>query len=109
MKFLSRTEEFILLAILDLKDQAYAVRIRDFLMDAVGEDWAFGALFVMMDRLVKKGLLTSSLSDPTPQRGGRRKRIYKLTGRALEELEKIRAIQNSVWAKTPLPTENGGS
>ncbi|MFC2158290.1 hypothetical protein ACFLT9_10685 [Acidobacteriota bacterium] len=109
MKFISRTEEFILLAIMDLESQAYAVKIRDFLLDAVGEDWAFGALFVMMDRLVKKGLLSSTLSDPTPQRGGRRKRIYKLTEKAFDELERIRSLQESVWSRTPLPTKNGGA
>lgn len=101
MKFLSRTEEMILLSIWRLRENAYAVTIRDELKNYSGKTWAFGALFVMLDRLTQKGLVESSLSDPTPERGGRSKRMYRLTPSALDALQEIRTLQNSMWQNLP--------
>ena len=53
MKFLSRSEEFVLLAVLYLQEEAYGVAIRDRLRKMTGESWAFGAVFVMLSRLEK--------------------------------------------------------
>ena len=78
-KLLTRSEEMLLLAVLRLQDNAYAVTIRDQLKTVTGKTWAFGALFVSLDRLVKKGHLASALGEPTAERGGRRKRMYHLT------------------------------
>ena len=49
MKLLSRTEEFILLAVLYLKDEAYSVLIRKRLQDVTGKTWSYGALFISLD------------------------------------------------------------
>jgi len=101
MKILSRSEEFLLLSIWRLHNNAYGVTIREQLRKATGKTWAFGALFVSLDRLVKKGHLTSFLSDPTPERGGRSKRIYKLTEDGLQALVKIKQIERSMWDDLP--------
>ena len=101
MKLLSRSEEFLLLSIWRLHDNAYGVTIREQLRMATVKTWAFGALFVSLDRLVKKGHLTSFLSDPTPERGGRSKRIYKLTEDGLQALVKIKQIEKSMWDDLP--------
>ncbi|MFC1726388.1 PadR family transcriptional regulator [candidate division KSB1 bacterium] len=97
MKFISRSEEMFLLSIWKLKDNAYGVTIRETLKELTGETWAFGAIFITLDRLVKKGMLDSYLSDPTPERGGRSKRIYNLTDHGLEALEEIRKLQDNMW------------
>lgn len=97
-KFISRPEEFILLAVLRLKDNAYGVTIRNQIREATGKTWAHGALFVMLDRLEKKGYLTSSFTDPTPQRGGKSKRIFQLLPEGINALEKVRKAHASVWA-----------
>ena len=105
-KFISRSEEYLLLAVWRLKDEAYGVTIRDQLTASTGETWAFGAIFVMLNRLEKKGMLTSQLSDPTPQRGGKGKRYYSLTNKGLLTLHEIKKVQQSVWAgieKIPHP------
>ena len=98
MKFISRSEEFIMLAVWRLKDEAYAVPIREQIKKVTGKTWAFGALFVMLNRLEKKGLLESYLADPLPKRGGRSKRIYVLSSQGIKALEEAKNVQKSVWA-----------
>jgi PadR family transcriptional regulator PadR len=97
-KFISRSEEYIMLAVMQLHDEAYGVAIRHHLKKITGKTWAFGAIHVMLTRLEKKKLLESHLADPTPQRGGRSKRIYKITSSGKETLEQIKKIQDKVWS-----------
>jgi len=104
MKFLSRSEEFVLLAVLYLQEEAYGVAIRDQLWKMTGESWAFGAVFVMLSRLEKKQMLRSQLADPSPRRGGKSKRFYSLTVDGLEELAKIRKVQTAAWKTVPAST-----
>lgn len=101
MKILSRAEEFLLLAVWRLGDNAYGVPIREQLKKSTGKEWAFGALFVSLDRLAKKGYLTSYLTEPTSKRGGRSKRIYKLTRSAVKALKETRKVQEAVWLDLP--------
>lgn len=101
MKFLSRSEELILLAILNLQDNAYVVAVREELKRLTGETWAMGALFVTLDRMSKKGLVQSRLSEPTPERGGRRKRLYQLLPGAVDALKKVRDLNRAVWKNVP--------
>ena len=97
-KFISRSEEYIMLAVMQLQDEAYGVAIRHHLKEITGKTWAFGAIHVMLTRLEKKGLLESYLASPTPQRGGRSKRIFKMTSLGRETLEQIKKIQDRVWS-----------
>lgn len=94
---LTRSEEMLLLAVHRLKDEAYGVQIKKLLKEFVGKDHAFGALFVQLDRLSDKGFLTSSLSDPTPERGGRSKRMYKLTSRGRKALVQTKKAEEALW------------
>ena len=98
MKLISRAEELILLAVWRLQEDAYSVRIRKQLQEVTGKFWSFGAVYMPLDRLVKRGLLESFLADPTPERGGRSKRIYKPTRDGLEALEEIKKVQEAAWA-----------
>lgn len=97
-KFISRSEEYILLAIMRLRKEAYGVAIRNQLTKDTGATWAFGAVHVMLTRLEKKGLLESYLAEPTPQRGGRSKRIYTMTSLGTQTLELIKKVQDKVWS-----------
>ncbi|MDH4271689.1 MAG: PadR family transcriptional regulator [Candidatus Aminicenantes bacterium] len=96
-KYISRSEEFLLLAVWRLRENAYGVAIRDQLHRATGKTWAYGALFVMLNHLEKKGYLTSSFADPSPRRGGKSKRIFKLSAQGIEALEEVRKAHESVW------------
>ena len=97
-KFISRSEEFLLLAVWRLKENAYGVTIRNQIKEATGKSWAYGALFVMLRRLEKKGYLTSHFADPSPQRGGKSKRIFQLLPQGVKALKEVRKVQESVWS-----------
>ena len=77
---LGEFEQIALLAILRLADHAYGVSIRAEISKRTGRDIAPGALYTTLERLEAKGLLSSRVGDPTPERGGRAKRYYKLSG-----------------------------
>jgi PadR family transcriptional regulator, regulatory protein PadR len=88
---LGEFEQLILLAILRLRDNAYGVTIRAELADRAGRTVAPGALYTALERLETKGLITSRMSEPTPQRGGRAKRHVTVTAAGVEAL--TRALQ----------------
>ncbi len=103
-KFLTRPEELILLAVWRLEDKAYCVPIKKQLVKYTDRDWSFGAVYDPLDRLEKKGLLGSYLNNPTTKRGGKRKRIYKLTPSGIMSLIEIKTITDEVWDGIPLRT-----
>lgn len=98
MKMLTRPEELILLAIYHLGAQAYSVPIREHISRFTGENWSLGSIYMPLDRLGKKGYLESYLSEATPERGGRHKRIYRLTRAGTEALIRVRDLHQSMWA-----------
>jgi PadR family transcriptional regulator PadR len=82
---LGELEQTVLLAVLRLGDEAYGVSIRREIALCTRREIAPGALYTTLDRLEKKAIVVARDGDPTPERGGRAKRFYKLTreGRAL--------------------------
>ena len=83
---LGEFEQLILLGILRLGDDAYGVTIRAELADRAGRTVAPGALYTALERLETKGLILSRMSSPTPQRGGRAKRLVTVTAAGVEAL-----------------------
>lgn len=96
MKFLSRPEEIILLSVLKLKEDAYCVPIRKKASEISGKQWSFGAVYVPLHRLEKRGLVKSSFDDPTPVRGGRSRRIYTVTPAGKKALAETMELQESM-------------
>lgn len=91
---LGEFEQMTLLAILRLGDDAYGVTIRAELADRAGRNVAPGAMYTALERLETKGLITSRMSDPTPQRGGRAKRCVTVTAVGVQALKRsIRAYE----------------
>ncbi|MBN1273570.1 MAG: helix-turn-helix transcriptional regulator [Candidatus Aminicenantes bacterium] len=101
MKLLTRAEELILWAVLRLKKEAYCLPIHAEISRVTDENWSLGSIYMPLDRLVKKGYLVSRLSDSTPERGGRRKRIYRLTPEGYKALKNARKVQDRMWEKMP--------
>ncbi|MCK5146803.1 PadR family transcriptional regulator [bacterium] len=99
-KMLTRPEELILLAIWQLKENAYCVPIREHISRLTGDNWSLGSIYMPLDRLGKRGYLDSYLSEATPQRGGRHKRIYTLTRHGSEALIRVRNLHEAIWAET---------
>ena len=98
---LPRIEEMILLAIWKLGDNAYGVTIRRYLSDITGLDLAIASIYTPLDRLMDKGYVRGIEGEPTKERGGRRRRYYKLTAEGLAALDEARRIQQRIWAGFP--------
>src|SRR3954468_16751166 len=71
----------VLLAVMRLGDDAYGVPIADTIEQASGRDIAAGSIYITLDRLEAKGLVTSQLGESTPERGGRAKTYFRVTGK----------------------------
>jgi DNA-binding PadR family transcriptional regulator len=71
-------EQRILFALIRLGEDAYGVTIREAIEARTGRAVSAGALYTALDRLEQRGLVASRLGEPTPQRGGKRKRLYTL-------------------------------
>lgn len=93
----SDTEQLLLLAAWRLEGEAYGLAIRDELARKTGRQIAVGAIYSTMVRLEKKGWVRSNLSGPTPVRGGKAKRFYRITDEGKRILEEARAAMDTLW------------
>lgn len=106
-KYLSRPEEIILLAVMKLKDNAYGVSIRKTVQELTGKYWSIGAVYVPLERLEQKGYVKSYSSEPLSERGGRRKRLFRITSEGIKELEKIKRVNQIIWKDySPAPLKD---
>lgn len=76
---LGEFEHLVLLALLRLSDQAYGVTVRQEIAQRIDRDVSIGAVYATLDRLETKGYVTSRRGEPTPERGGRSKRFFRVT------------------------------
>jgi PadR family transcriptional regulator, regulatory protein PadR len=82
----------VMFAVLRLEDDAYGAAIRQQLRERADRDVSPGAIFTTLERLEGRGLVTSRYGEPTPERGGRRKRFYSLTREGRVALAKSFAV-----------------
>jgi PadR family transcriptional regulator PadR len=88
---LGSLEQLLLLALLRLGDEPYGVPIRDEIEERTGRVVSPGAIYTALDRLESRGLVRSRLGDPTPERGGKSKRHYRLTARGARAVAEAHA------------------
>jgi PadR family transcriptional regulator, regulatory protein PadR len=87
---LGNFEQVLLLAILRVQERgAYGVSIRREIQDRTGRSPSPGATYTTLDRLESKALVSSSMGDSSPERGGRAKRLYRVTGLGLSTLRQF--------------------
>lgn len=98
---LGELEALMVLAVLHLGAAAHAVAIRAHIGERTGRELARGTVYVTLDRLEHKALLSSHLSDPTPERGGKAKRIYRVEKGGLVALNDALASTQSMLAGLP--------
>lgn len=94
---LGEFEHIVLLAILRLGDDAYAIPIRDEIAERTGRSVARGALYTALERLESKKCLRSRMSEPRPERGGRSRRYFTVTPAGLSALRASRRSLLSLW------------
>jgi PadR family transcriptional regulator, regulatory protein PadR len=89
--YLGEFEYAVLLAVMHLGDEAYAVPMRALIEERTGRPVARGALYTALERLEGKGCLRSRMGDPTPERGGRARRYFTVTALGLRALRSTHA------------------
>jgi len=93
-------ELVLLLAALRV-DEAYGVQIAREVERTTGRRVLMGAAYTALDRLEQRGLVSSRLGDPTPERGGRAKRYFRVTPRGLEAIKDTRRALETLWTGVP--------
>jgi PadR family transcriptional regulator, regulatory protein PadR len=99
---LGEFEEVIMLLVGILgEDHSYALRIAEEFKAQTGRGLSIGAVHSTLTRLEDKGFLYSEMSKPTSERGGRRKRIYKITAYGKKVLFEARDFKMALWKQYP--------
>ena len=96
-EFLGEFEQIVLLTVARLSDGAYGMAIRQEIEGRVGRSIAIGSVYAALDRMERKGFLTSDVGDPTPVRGGRAKRFYALQAPGAEALRHSYDVLSGLW------------
>jgi len=98
---LGELEELVLLHVGILYPSAYGVAVMDEIEAQSGRKLNISAVHSVLSRLEEKGLLKSQMSDPTDERGGRRKRIFLLTAAGKRSLEEANELRTQLFNQIP--------
>ncbi len=104
---LGEFELIVVLALLRVGENAYGVPIARVIEEITGREAAVGSVYAALERLEQKGMVSSSLGDPTPERGGRAKRYFRVTRAGLQQARKTRKALVALWRG--LPQLEGGN
>lgn len=99
--YLGELEELVLLTVGVLFPEAYGISVMDEIEKQVGRSLNISAVHSVLTRLEDKGFLKSKMSDPTEERGGRRKRIFLLTASGKRALEESNEVRNQLYNQIP--------
>jgi PadR family transcriptional regulator PadR len=99
--YLGEFELMLLLAVIHLGEEAYGVPISRELEKQRGRDVSVGSVYAALERLEGKGLVVSSLGDPTPERGGKAKRFFRITKEGLRQVRETRRVLTRMWQAIP--------
>ena len=90
-------EELTLLAVKAIEPPVYGVPVQQFVEQQAGRDVSMGAVYAALERLERKGYLRSAMSEPSPERGGKSKRLYSVTPEGMQTLREIRRVRDRIW------------
>lgn len=105
-ELLGSFELMVLLALIPLDDEAYGVPIAKAIEDSTGREVLLGSVYAALDRLEAKGFVSSSIGDPTPERGGRAKRFFRITKSGARQVRDTRDALMKLWRD--IPQSQGG-
>ena len=94
---LGEFEQMVLLAIVQLTGDAYGSPIVEEIERRTGRSVARAAVYVTLRRLEAKGLISSWMGDPTPERGGKARRLVRIEPSGLEALREAREAMDRMW------------
>lgn len=96
-EYLGEFEQMVLLAVARLGDGAYGMAILEELALRTGQEPAVGSVYAALDRLERQSLVGSGLGEPTPERGGRAKRFFRLQPQGARALTRARKHLDALW------------
>jgi DNA-binding PadR family transcriptional regulator len=99
--YLGEFELMLLLAVIHLGDEAYGVPISRQLERHRRRDVSVGSVYAALERLEGKGLVVSTLGDPTPERGGKAKRYFRVTREGLRQVRETKQVLTRLWQEIP--------
>ncbi len=99
--YLGEFELMVMLAILRLDSDVYGVPISREIEEITGREVSIGSVYAALERLEEKGLVTSSLGEPTAERGGRAKRFFRITDSGLKEVRQTQRALTRLWTGVP--------
>jgi PadR family transcriptional regulator PadR len=91
-EILGSFEYQILMILIQRPDNAYGTTVREAIEEQTGRSVSAGAMYTTLERLEKKGLVSSRWGEATPERGGRRKRYYKIEAAGIEAAQRSESI-----------------
>ena len=100
--YLGEMELMVLLAVVRLGDEAYGVPIAKELLSLASREVSAGSIYAALDRLERKRFVSSALGDPTPERGGRAKRYFRVTPNGVRAIKLTRSALTNLWSGVPL-------
>ncbi len=98
---MGNAEELVLLLVGVLYEEAYSVRIVEEYEKQTGRKINVSAIHTILYRLEEKGFLESKMSDATPERGGKRKRLFYLTSYAAKSLDELASLREKLRFQIP--------
>ena len=102
--FLGEFEHIVLLSVLRLGDGAHSAMIRTEIENVTGRSSAIGAVHATLERLERKGYVSSWLGQPTAERGGKAKRHFKIEAAGVSVLKSARSALDKLHAGVSLRT-----
>jgi PadR family transcriptional regulator, regulatory protein PadR len=99
--YLGEFEWMILLAVIYLGEEAYGVPIARELERHRRRTVSLGSVYAALERMEAKGLVSSNLGDPTPERGGKAKRYFRITKTGLRQVQESRRVLTELWRRLP--------
>ncbi len=94
-------EEIVLLTVAVLYENAYGISIKEEIETKLNRKVSVGAMRTALNRLEKKGYLKSEFGEATAERGGKRKRFFKVTKSGKEALEQVMESRQKLWSSIP--------
>ena len=100
-QFLTDFELMVLLAVLRVGEHAYGVPVAREIEATGRRTVLLGAVYAALDRLQRAGLVSSTVGDPTPERGGRAKRYFRVTSKGVRAIKDTQRALTALWSNIP--------
>ncbi len=98
---LGELEELVLMIVAILNEEAYGVKVMDEIHDQIGRKVNISAVHTVLDRLEKKDFVSSYMGGARAERGGRRKRLFRITAEGSSAITHVHETRNRLYKQIP--------